>query len=46
MIYGATTPRSVTLHFDAVRASQTSELKGDRRKRGGSQEKSRAASTV
>jgi hypothetical protein len=34
------------LHFDTIRASQTSELKGDRGKRGGSQEKGRAASTV
>lgn len=46
MIYGATTPRSVTPYFNAIRASQTSELKGDRRKRRGSQEKGGAASTV
>ncbi len=39
MIYGATTPRSVTLYFDAMRASQTSELKGDRRKGRGSEER-------
>jgi len=39
MICGTTTPHSVTLYFDAIRASQTSELKGDRRKRRGSQER-------